>query len=174
MPSKSGNLKKEKLEPGDCVAVDQFVVRQGGRLFTTSGREKEEDRFKGGTVFVDMATGKIFVKFQVSLGVEETLVGKACFEREAGVQNQQSRPFSVSERREDTVNVSEGASNAPESSEGASNAPELSEGVQEVPPLPVQVEGPMALEEDRETSECEVHQCHETFCSIGESERAES
>ena len=85
VPGKSGNLKKEKLEPGDCVAVDQFVVRQGGRLFTTSGREKEEDRFKGGTIFVDMATGKIFVKFQVSLGVEETLVGKACFEREAAL-----------------------------------------------------------------------------------------
>ena len=46
VPSKPGNLKKEKLEPGDCVAVDQFVVRQGDRLFTTSGREKEEDRFK--------------------------------------------------------------------------------------------------------------------------------
>ena len=60
------------------------------------------------------------------------------------VQNQQSRPFSVSERREDTVNVSEGASNAAESSEGARNAPEPSEGVQEVPPLPVQVEGPTA------------------------------
>ena len=60
------------------------------------------------------------------------------------VQNQQSQPFSVSERREDTVNVSEGASDAPESSEGASNAPEPSEGVQEVPPSPVQVEGPTA------------------------------
>ena len=75
VPSKQGNLRKEKLEPGDCVAVDQFVVRQGGRLFTTSGREKEEDRFKGRTIFVDMATGKMFVKFQVSLGVLETLVG---------------------------------------------------------------------------------------------------
>ena len=32
-----------------------------------------------------MAAGKIFVKFQVSLGVEETLVGKACFEREAAL-----------------------------------------------------------------------------------------
>ena len=58
---KIGALKQEKLEPGDCVAVDQFVVYQGGRLFTTSGNEKEEDRFKGGTIFVDMATGKTFI-----------------------------------------------------------------------------------------------------------------
>ena len=78
-----GVLKQEKLGPGDGVAVDQFVVRQGGRLFTTSGHEKEEDRFKGGTIFVDSATGKLFIKFQVSLGTSETLIAKACFEREA-------------------------------------------------------------------------------------------
>ena len=49
-PTKTGKPKKEKLEPGDCVAVNQFVVRQGGRLFITSGHEREEDRFKGGTI----------------------------------------------------------------------------------------------------------------------------
>ena len=54
-PAQTGVLKQEKLEPGDGVAVDQFIVRQGRRLFTTSGREREEDRFKGGTIFVDMA-----------------------------------------------------------------------------------------------------------------------
>ena len=77
-----GALKKEKLEPGDGVAVDQFVVVQGGRLFTSSGQEREEDKFKGGTVFVDMATGKIFIEFQVSSGTTETLSAEACFERE--------------------------------------------------------------------------------------------
>ena len=84
-PDQTGVLKQEQLEPGDCVAVDQFVVRQGGRLFTTSGREREEDRFKGGTIFVDMATGKMFVKFQVSLGTQETLLAKACFEKDAAL-----------------------------------------------------------------------------------------
>ena len=67
------------------MATNQFVVCQGGRLFTTSGREREEDRFKGGTIFVDIATGNQFVKCQVSLGVEETLLGKVCFEREAAL-----------------------------------------------------------------------------------------
>ena len=85
MSSKVGRLKKEKLEEGDLVTMDQFVVHQGGRLFTTSGREREEDRFKGGTIFVDVATGKQFVKCQVSLGMEETLLDKACFEREAAL-----------------------------------------------------------------------------------------
>ena len=84
-PERTGVLKQEKLEPGDGVAVDQFVVRQGGRLLTTSGREREEDRFKGGTIFFDMATGKSFVKFQVSLGTTETLLAKACFERESAL-----------------------------------------------------------------------------------------
>ena len=62
------------------MAIDQFVVRQGGRLFTTSEREREEDMFKGGTIFIDMSSGKIFVKIQVSLGTTETLLDKACFE----------------------------------------------------------------------------------------------
>ena len=79
--SKVGSLKKEKLKEGDLVATDQFVFCQGGRLFTASGREREEDRFKGGTIFVDVATGKQFMKCQVSLGMEETLLGKASFER---------------------------------------------------------------------------------------------
>ena len=65
--------------------MDQFIVRQGGRLFTTSGHEKEEDRFKGGTIFVDMATSKIYIWFQVSLSAEETLLAKACFERESAL-----------------------------------------------------------------------------------------
>ena len=76
-PERIGTLKQEKLEPGDGVSVDQFMVRQGGRLFTTSGREREEDRFKGGTIFIDMASGKMFIKFQVSLGTTETLLAKA-------------------------------------------------------------------------------------------------
>ena len=41
--SKVGSSWKEKLEEGDLVANNQFVVCQGGRLFTTSGREREED-----------------------------------------------------------------------------------------------------------------------------------
>ena len=72
-PERIGVLEQEKLEPGDRVAVNQFMVRQGGRLFTTSGREREEDRFKGGTIFIDMTSGKMFIKFQVSLGTTETL-----------------------------------------------------------------------------------------------------
>jgi hypothetical protein len=84
-PQRTGVLKQEKLEPGDGGAVDQFVVRQGGRLFTTSGREREEDRFKGGTIFIDMSSGKMFVKFQVSLGTTETLLAKSCFERESAL-----------------------------------------------------------------------------------------
>lgn len=58
-PATKGALKKDKLEPGDGVAVDQFVVKTGGRLFNTRGREKEEDRFKEGTIFVDMASSTL-------------------------------------------------------------------------------------------------------------------
>ena len=49
------------------------------------GREKECDRHKGGTLFADLASGKFYIHHQVSLNAEETLVGKACFEREAAL-----------------------------------------------------------------------------------------
>ena len=35
-PDRVGVLKQENLEPGDGVTVDQFMVRQGGMLFTSS------------------------------------------------------------------------------------------------------------------------------------------
>ena len=38
---------------------------------------------QGVTLFADLGSGKFFVHHQVSLNAEETLLGKACFEREA-------------------------------------------------------------------------------------------
>ena len=41
--NKVGKLKQDKLGPGDSVAINQFVVKQEGRLFTRSCHEREED-----------------------------------------------------------------------------------------------------------------------------------
>ena len=77
------SLSSQAMNPGDIVVSDQFVCSEGGRLFHTSGRDHEADRYKGGTIFIDLATNWIFVKSQVSLGAEETSQARACFEREA-------------------------------------------------------------------------------------------
>ena len=80
---KDGALKKNQLRPGGMVSSDQFVSSLPGRLPSTYGREQEKDKYTGGTVFIDEASGLFFVENQVSLGSEETLRTKHKFEREA-------------------------------------------------------------------------------------------
>jgi hypothetical protein len=45
------------------------------------GRESKEWCFQGGTIYYDAASGLIWVENQVSLGANETVMGKACFEQ---------------------------------------------------------------------------------------------
>jgi hypothetical protein len=45
------------------------------------GRESQDCHFQGSTIFNDAASGLIWVKNQVSLGANETVIGKACFEQ---------------------------------------------------------------------------------------------
>jgi hypothetical protein len=47
------------------------------------GKEKEQEMYCGGTIYVDHASGYMYVQNQVSLGAEETPRGKHNFEREA-------------------------------------------------------------------------------------------
>ena len=77
---KKGNLGTGSMQPGDCVAVDQFVVKVPGRLPNTAGKEKIDNRYTGGTIFVDLVSGFTFVKTQVSLRSGETLIVKEDFE----------------------------------------------------------------------------------------------
>ena len=79
--SKDGALKKNVLRPGAVVSTDQFVSSVRGRLPHTQGREKEKEQYSGGTIYVDEASGLIFSSNQVSLNANETLRGKARFER---------------------------------------------------------------------------------------------
>ena len=78
-----GALSRGHLQPGDAVSVDQYIVSEKGRLYTSFGREHNNERFSGGTIYVDHASGKIFAHHQVSTNAGETLMGKRIFEREA-------------------------------------------------------------------------------------------
>ena len=80
---KDGALKKNILRPGSMISSDQFVSSLPGRLQNTYGKEAAKDKYTGGTVFVDEASGMFFVENQVSLGTEETLKAKHKFENEA-------------------------------------------------------------------------------------------
>ena len=80
---KDGNLKKDQLKPGGCVSTDQYVSSVAGRLPNTYGKERESEKYVGGTLFTDEASGFTFIKNQVSLGAAETIRAKHEFEREA-------------------------------------------------------------------------------------------
>ena len=50
-------------------------------MSTGYGRESQDRRFQGGTIYNDAASGLIWVENQVSLGANETVMGKARFEQ---------------------------------------------------------------------------------------------
>ena len=80
---KDGALKKNILRPGAMVSSDQFVSSVPGRLPNTYGREKESEKYVGGTIFIDEASGYFGLYNQVSLGATETIKAKHSFERDA-------------------------------------------------------------------------------------------
>ena len=77
---KEGLLSRYQYEVGDFVSTDQFFVRTPRRLPNGYGHERRENRFHGGTIYNDAASGLIWVENQVSLGANETVLGKSRFE----------------------------------------------------------------------------------------------
>jgi hypothetical protein len=74
-------LKRDTTEPGDCVSIDQYVSTVLGRLPNTKGKERKDEKYNGGTIFVDHATGYVHLTHQVSLRAGETVNAKTNFER---------------------------------------------------------------------------------------------
>ena len=73
-------IKRNDIHPGDRVSLDHYVCHLPGRLPHTAGKEKVENKYNGGTVFVDHASGYMSIHHQVSLRAGETIVGKHKFE----------------------------------------------------------------------------------------------
>lgn len=55
------------LEPGSRVSIDQYESAVRGRLASTKGRESFGQKYAGGTIFCDHASGYIQCVHQVSL-----------------------------------------------------------------------------------------------------------
>ena len=77
---RDGALKQGDLFPGQKVSVDHFVCSTRGRLTNTYGREDIKLKYSGGALFVDHASGYIFVNEQVHLNTHETMESKKKFE----------------------------------------------------------------------------------------------
>ena len=74
-------LAANEYMPGDFVSTDQFVVKTPGRLPNGYGRESTKNKYHGGTIFEDAASGIIWIENQVSLGAFETIGSKQKFEQ---------------------------------------------------------------------------------------------
>ena len=78
---KGMNIRRNYLDPGDEVSIDQYISSIPGRLSTSFGKEKEMDKFNGGTIFCDHASSAIQIVNQVSLKSGETVKSKHLFEK---------------------------------------------------------------------------------------------
>jgi hypothetical protein len=78
-------LRRNNLQPGDCISIDQYISALPGRLPHTKGKESKSDQYNGGTLFVDHASGFIFLRNQVALTAGETLRSKKAFEQFSGL-----------------------------------------------------------------------------------------
>jgi hypothetical protein len=81
LDDREGAITRDQYNVGDFVATDQFICKTPGRLPTGYGRESQYRHFQGGTIYNDAASGLIWVENQVSLGANETVMGKARFEQ---------------------------------------------------------------------------------------------
>jgi hypothetical protein len=101
-------IRRENLEPGMKVSCDQYITSVPGRLPDTYGKESVKEKYRGGTIFYDHASGAIFLRHQVSLRAGETVRAKRAFEQFAkqhGVNVRSYRadnlPFNSKEFRDD-------------------------------------------------------------------------
>ena len=78
---KEGILTAEQYKPGNFVSMDQCISKTPGCLPTGYGREGPDNRYYGGAIFNDAASGIIHVENQVSMGADETIASKLRFEQ---------------------------------------------------------------------------------------------
>jgi hypothetical protein len=82
---REGALKQDNLlYPGQKVSVDHFICSTSstrGRLRHTYGKKEDPKlQYSGGAIFVDHASGFIFVRHQVHMNTHETIESKESFE----------------------------------------------------------------------------------------------
>ena len=71
----------DKFEVGDFFSTDQFVCKTPGCLPTGYGSKSRDHRYQGGTIYNYTASCLIWVENKVSIGSNETVVGKSRFEQ---------------------------------------------------------------------------------------------
>jgi hypothetical protein len=79
-PVVAGGLSDNITIPGQRVSVDLYVSSTKGRLLHTFGKEKYDDQYSGGAIFVDHASKFIYNNHQLSTTTSESVMSKHLFE----------------------------------------------------------------------------------------------
>lgn len=82
-PDKEMELKQGDLIPGQRISVDHYQSAVPGRLYSSRGSTTASNKFHGGAIFVDHASGHVSLVHQVSLSGTDTVKAKLHFERAA-------------------------------------------------------------------------------------------
>ena len=83
-PNKISAIKVDNLFPGQRISADHFDSKPRGRLLHTYGKEAQDDKYCGGCIFVDHASGLVDVRLQSGLNSHQTLQSKKDFEAMCG------------------------------------------------------------------------------------------
>ena len=81
-PKEEKVLSKDVLIPGQRISMDHFIVSTPGRLFNSRGSEPHDRMYKGGVIFVDHASGFVYVAPVVNFTAGEAIRAKREFESE--------------------------------------------------------------------------------------------
>lgn len=84
VPNTEMMIRRDNVDPGKMVSIDQYISSVPGRRAHTKGKEAKKDRFVGGTIFVDHASGFIYVQHMLTLRAGDTVNAKRSFEQYAG------------------------------------------------------------------------------------------
>jgi hypothetical protein len=57
LEDREGAITRDQYEVRDFVSTDQFICKTPGHLSTRYGRESQDRRFQGGTIYNDTASG---------------------------------------------------------------------------------------------------------------------
>ena len=77
-------LKQNKLYPGQETSLDHFECNPLGRLLNTYGKEKSDDKYKGGCIMVDSSSGHTHVELQTCFNSIQTLAAVQAYEKVCG------------------------------------------------------------------------------------------
>jgi hypothetical protein len=76
-------LKQDHLQPGDCISCDHYLSPVPGRVIADSGYSSSRHGYTCGTIYVDHASGFVFVGHQRTTSAEETIRSKVIVEQAA-------------------------------------------------------------------------------------------